>query len=272
MNKLFKEKLAEIKKKLDQMPASEEKTYACPRCQDRGMVLIDNLAYPCDCVQKKRRENLCKHARLSGQYRHKHFEDFDINYYATSPLKSGRSRTITYRQLANDCLQAAKNFSAKVIEGEDHKGMYIYGSVGSGKTLLASCMANVILEAGLGLLFVSVPDLLDELKDTFGSRERKELDLMKEVREVDVLIMDDLGAHQYTDWTAGRIYNIINYRAAQGLSTVITSNLSVDELSEALDLRTSSRILQLCQIYRLETKEDIRRQVYKEKLRKNLTD
>ena len=267
MKDILQKKMQELREAVKNSPKEKvEIRYECPECQDRGLIYRDGVAHVCGCVKKKRLENQCKHARLAGEYRHKEFEDFLLTYYRTGTVNPKSSAT--YRQLANHCLSAAKSFSEKVLSGEEHKGMYIYGTVGSGKTLLASCIANKLLTENVELLFLSVPDFLDELKDTFNQRGGNELELMNQVRSVPVLILDDLGAHAYTDWSAGRIYNIINYRACNNLSTIITSNLSVDELAEAIDVRTSSRILQLCQIYRLETDEDIRRQVYKENIKR----
>jgi DNA replication protein DnaC len=267
MKDILQKKMQELREIIKHSPKETvEEHYDCVICKDRGLIYKDDQAYVCGCVNKKRLENQCKHARLAGEYRYKNFDDFIITYYRTGIVN--RKNSATYRQLANHCLSAAKSFSDKVIAKEEHKGMYIYGTVGSGKTLLASCIANRLLKEDKELLFISVPDFLDELKDTFNNRGNNELTLMNQVRSIPVLILDDLGAHAYTDWSAGRIYNIINYRACNNLSTIITSNLSVDELAEAIDVRTSSRILQLCQIYRLETDEDIRRQVYKENIKR----
>ncbi len=268
MKDLWDVKLKELREAIKHSSKElEQKEYVCSLCQDRGLIYRDGLAYRCTCVQKRQMDLSSKKAHLSGEYKEKHFDDFRLDYYASKPYAEDKKGT--YRQSANQSLQAAKLFTELVIAGEMPKGLYLYGNVGSGKTLLASCIANQLIESRQEVLFVSIPDLLDELKDTFNGRTGNELALMNRVRKAKTLIMDDLGAHMYTDWTAGRIYNIINYRASHNLSTIITSNLTVDELRTALDERTSSRILQLCQIYRLQSDQDIRRQVYIENLKSN---
>jgi DNA replication protein DnaC len=267
MKDILQRKMQELRETIKNSPKEiVEIHYDCPKCQDRGLIYKDGQAYVCSCVKKKHLENQCKHARLAGEYLHKDFDDFQIKYYDTFRVDS--SSNVTYRQLANKCFGAAKSYTESVIKGEKHKGMYIYGTVGSGKTLLTSCIANRLLQENMELLFISVPDFLDEIKATFNQRGNQEMVLMNQVRNIPVLILDDLGAHAYTDWSAGRIYNIINYRASNNLSTIITSNLSVDALSEALDERTSSRIMQLCTLYRLETEVDIRCQVYQENIKR----
>jgi len=81
---------------------------------------------------------------------------------------------------------------------------------------------------------------------------------MDSARRVHVLILDDLGAHNYTEWTRNKLYSIINYRLNNNLPTVITTNLDLAELEEYLGERTTSRIIQMCRIFRLMVETDIR--------------
>ena len=75
-----------------------------------------------------------------------------------------------------------------------------------------------------------------------------------------MLILDDLGAHQYTEWARGKLFTILNYRINHNLPTVITTNLSVEDVGEAIGDRAASRIIELCQPYMLEADVDIRLQ------------
>ena len=120
------------------------------------------------------------------------------------------------------------------------------------------------MEAQLQVLFLVVPDLLDELRATYKS-EINEMDLLDSARTIPFLILDDLGAHNYTDWTRNRIYSIINYRMNELLPTIITSNLSLDEMEDYIGLRTTSRIIQSSRIFRLTVEKDIRHQMYYER-------
>ena len=263
MKDILQEKMQELLETVRNSPKELiDREFECPNCRDRGLIYEQGEARVCSCVWKKRLERRFSHARVAKEYRSKTFHDFDLDFYSNSQIED---TAFTYRQRANNCLIAAKDFTQKVLSGENGKGLYISGPVGSGKTLLVSCIANELLSNDSEVLFLSVPDFLDELRDTFNQKNLNEMDLMDQVRNVSVLILDDLGAHTYTEWTKGRIFNIINYRASNNLATVITSNLSVSEVSDEIDERTSSRILQLCQIYQLDTQEDIRRQVYKKK-------
>jgi len=70
--------------------------------------------------------------------------------------------------------------------------------------------------------------------------------------------VDDLGAHNYTDWAKNKLYTIINYRLNNRLPTLITSNLDLNDLEQYLGQRTTSRIIQMCKFYRLLVETDIR--------------
>ena len=127
-----------------------------------------------------------------------------------------------------------------------------------------------MIEQQTKLLFLVVPDLLDELRASFGSKsETSEFDLLDIARTVPVLILDDLGAHNYTDWSRNRIYSILNYRMNEQLPTIITTNLHASEIETYLGVRTWSRLMQMCRVFRLSTEKDIRMQKYKE--RENLS-
>jgi DNA replication protein DnaC len=81
---------------------------------------------------------------------------------------------------------------------------------------------------------------------------------MDTARKAEVLVLDDLGAHNFTEWTQNKIFSLINYRMNHGLPCVITTNLSLEEMNQVVGLRTVSRIIEMCKIYRLYVDEDIR--------------
>lgn len=134
------------------------------------------------------------------------------------------------------------------------------GPVGCGKTYLAGAIANELVGYGIEVLFTVVPDLLDEIRSTYDRQEggQSEIELLEAARKVGVLILDDLGAHNYTEWTRNKLYSILNFRLIHQLPTVITTNLTLQELDSYLGERTTSRIVQLCRAYRLAAERDIR--------------
>lgn len=244
-------------------PNSASLTVNCPICQDRGIVLQGDMARPCQCMQQKRIENQFRHARMARGLLNCRFESFKTDYYKSS----GDHHDRTYLESALKALNASREFVTDCLEDSHGLGLLLTGPVGAGKTFLAASIANALMQQEMQVLFVVVPDLLDQLRATYKS-EDSELDLLDTAREVPILILDDLGAHNYTDWTRNRIYSIINYRLNEQLPTVITSNLSLGEMEEYLGARTTSRIIQSCRIFRMNVEQDIRMRQYQDRERK----
>ncbi|MCO5386671.1 ATP-binding protein [Desulfosporosinus sp.] len=237
-------------------PNSNDKS-GCPICDDRGIVLEGDIAYPCSCMQSRKIENQFRHARISRELMNCRLEKFRFDYYSDD-------MTDIHRDGAVRALKAAKSFVDDCLRTPYGLGLLFTGPVGSGKTYLAASIANELMESQLKVLFLVVPDLLDELRATYKS-DLNELDLLDTARSVPILILDDLGAHNYTDWTRNRLYSIINYRLNEQLPTVITSNLSLDEMEDYIGIRTTSRIIQSSRIFRLTVEKDIRLQIYQER-------
>ena len=113
------------------------------------------------------------------------------------------------------------------------------GESGRGKTHLAGAIANFRLEAGDTVCFANVPDLLDELRGTYAPDASERFDaLLQRLRDVPVLILDDLGAHQTTPWAQEKLYQILNDRYEGRMPTVVTTNTEMSRL----DPRLASRL------------------------------
>ena len=125
-----------------------------------------------------------------------------------------------------------QGYEHAVAYAEDPRGwLVLTGQSGSGKTHLAAAIANNVLERGLPVLFVFVPDLLDHLRSAFAPSSDVSFDqLFEQVRSAPFLVLDDLGGHSSTPWAQEKLYQILNYRYSNRLPTVFTLGAPLEEI------------------------------------------
>jgi len=114
-----------------------------------------------------------------------------------------------------------------MVNCED-RGMFLYGPRGTGKTKLVAIIANEKARCGHPVLFSSVPDLLADIRSTFGSNTTAET--MRVVCEAHCLVLDDFGAERMTEWVGEQLFCILNHRYNEKLQTIVTSNYSPDDI------------------------------------------
>lgn len=126
-------------------------------------------------------------------------------------------------------------FRASMAFAEEPRGwLTLQGANGCGKTHLAAAIANRALANGSSVLFAVVPDLLDHLRASFAPGKDIAYDeLFEQVRNVELLILDDLGAQASTPWAQEKLYQVVNYRTVSGLPTVVTTDQPLDQIQAA---------------------------------------
>jgi len=239
----------------------------CKLCRDNGIILKGEVAVPCSCTKQKKIKKLLKASCLPEKLLDCTLENFSFKYYSKS--SHDPEIGISYYDLARLAYQAAKTFIYNFLKNSNTDGLLFTGQVGSGKTFLACCIANELLKKGNPVLFAVVPDLLDQIRSTYdfgrGSDIITEFDILDTAKQAPLLILDDLGVHNYTEWTKNKLYSILNYRLNQHLPIIVTTNIIPEELEQYLGERTTSRLLEMCKPYRLLVDIDIRAVQRKEK-------
>ncbi len=186
-------------------------------------------AVPCKCkraeLEKKRNDNLVKLSQL-GALQSQTFATFAPSGIGLPPDKA--------RNLAL-AFETAQRF-AEQPEG----WLMLRGGYGCGKTHLAAAIANLQLERGRRVMFINTPDLLDHLRGTYRPGSAVSYDeRFEEIRNTPLLILDDLGSQNQSDWAQEKLYQIFNYRYNARLPTVVTTNEDLDSVEPRVRSRLS---------------------------------
>jgi DNA replication protein DnaC len=142
---------------------------------------------------------------------------------------------------------------ARMLVSGTHSGLYIVGEVGSGKSGLACACLNELGKARVRCRFVRLPELLIDGAEAAGE------EALEPVKSTPVVVLDDIGAHQATDFARRWLQTVIDARVDRGLRTIFTSNLDLDGLKAMLeDDRVSSRIAGHCKQVKIKGVRDWR--------------
>ncbi len=142
------------------------------------------------------------------------------------------------------CLTIAKRY---VVTFEQRKalgeGLYIEGTIGTGKTHLAAAISLALLRQGVPVIFKTANNLLQDLKNSFDEYgNATEGQLLNLYKSADLLVIDDLGKEQCTEWSASTLYTIINDRYEDMKPVIVTTNYNGVDLINALTPRGGDRI------------------------------
>ncbi len=182
---------------------------------------------PCECrlreQERRKHEELLRIGNL-GPFEDKTFENFDPGI--NRDVAEARAAAIEY---------------ARDPKGSGAPWLFFHGGCGTGKTHLAAAIANYyITHQGGRALFTIVPDLLDHLRSTFNPSDTGGVTydrLFQDVREVPLLVLDDLGTQSGTPWAQEKLFQLLNHRYVGRLATVVTTNLRLEEIDERLRTR-----------------------------------
>ena len=202
--------------------------YSCKKCEDKGFV----NGIMCDCFKELLKsleyEKLCSNLPVTNC----RFDNFKLDYYPDGIGTSPRQRM---ESVLNYCKTYATDFSKK------SSSLLLYGHTGLGKTHLSLAIAGKVVEDGHGVIYSSAQNLFNKLeKEKFG---RSDGNTEENILGCDLLIIDDLGAEFTTQFTVSALYNIVNSRELEGKPTIISTNLTPEQLLSTYSERIASRIL-----------------------------
>ena len=249
--------LVDLNKKIDQLKKEKEKiltslgkdlnylkpNYECKDCSDTGYFFKDGQTIMCHCL-KQRLFNLEYNKSNIANLEKENFEHFSFDLYSNEINEEKYHSKISPRKNIEFIYKLAHKFIDN-FENTEQKNLLFTGNTGLGKSFLSSCIANEILKKGKTVLYQTAPVMLDTVIDyRFGKNVSK--DIYDNLLNVDLLIIDDLGTENINSMKFSELFNIINTRLLNSnkiTKTIISTNLSLDNLFKTYDERIVSRLV-----------------------------
>ena len=210
----------------------------CARCGDSGWV----GAEMCDCLKV-----LCAQEQLRELSRlldlgEQSFQQFDFSYYSPEVWPDwGRSPRENMEKVFQICRDYAQNFGRYYFNN-----LFLSGGTGLGKTFLSACIARTVSENGFSVVYDTAGSIFAQFETEKFSRDgedaREARDGTRRYLGCDLLILDDLGSEMATPFIQAALYRLVNSRLTADRRTVISSNLTMDDVRRRYTPQIASRL------------------------------
>ena len=216
---------------LDEQPA-------CPKCNDTGWV----GARMCDCLKKLCGEEQIKELSKLLDLGEQSFDSFSLDFYSPLPWKG---ESLPPRENMEFIYEVCLNYAQKF--GKFYfRNLFLTGAPGLGKTFLSACIARTVSERGFSVVYDTAVNIFARFEEQKFARDRLEAGEAKdETRRYlgcDLLILDDLGSELTTPFVQSALYTLVNSRLTADRQTVISSNLSMDQVRQRYTPQIASRL------------------------------
>lgn len=237
IKKLKEEKIC-ILKSLNLTEEYLKAKYECPLCNDVGYIITTNSNQMCTCL-KQELLNIAYNKSNLNKLNRENFSTFNFNKYSDEINFEKYNANISPRENMKNILKIVKNFIYN-FNNYNERNLLFTGNTGLGKTFISNCIANEILHINKTVLYQTAPIMLDSIIDYRFNRN--DGSIYKDILNVDLLIIDDLGTESMNSLKFTELFNIINSRIlSNNTKTLISTNLSVNELLKNYDERIFSR-------------------------------
>ena len=203
--------------------------YECKKCCDTGFV--DNKM--CSCMKEALTLAGIENSGFANLIREQNFNNFSLDYYK----KNTSHYDIMHKNL--EFLQEyAQSFNPKTSTS-----ILMMGGTGLGKTHLSSAVAREVIEKGNDVFYTGAIDLFSQFEiQRFKSYNNEPNELIERYFECDLLIIDDLGTEMINQFSVSTLYNLLNDRLCRKKPTIVSTNLSQDDINKKYTDRITSRM------------------------------
>lgn len=224
--------------------------YECIVCSDTGYIKSNKGSKMCNCLKQKILNLSYNKANISSVKR-ENFDTFNEELFSSEPHSRFKvSPKVNMINIKNKCLEFINNF-----DDPDTHNLFFTGNTGLGKTFMSNCIAERLISKGKTVIYQTAPVLLDTIIDAKMSKTKtqEQINFIKDILDADFLIIDDLGTECMNSMKITELFNIINTRLlnldSKVTKTLISTNLSLEQIFKVYEERIGSRIAGFYDIY-----------------------
>lgn len=215
-----------------------ELQYQCNDCKDTGYITNDK----CHCFKQSIVNILYSQSNIKTAITKENFSTFSLDYYPDSFIDDsvGLSPRENMEKIVASVMNFINNFD------DCFENLIIYGNTGVGKTFLTNCIAKELLDRSKTVIYLTAFQLFDILeKNKFNKGDDNEeiQNKFDYILDCDLLIIDDLGTELTNAFINTQLYLCVNERYLREKSTIISTNLSLDNINDKYSERIFSRII-----------------------------
>lgn len=214
-----------------------KEVHSCDKCNDTGYV----NGKMCSCYKQILINELYNISGLGQLLEKENFDTFNLSKFDDTKFKNEKmSQRENMKQVFRAALHYTDNFE------KSDKNLLFYGGTGLGKTFTCNCIAKELMSKGIVVLYQTAFRMIETISEHKFNRNGESYenkDNYSMIYSADLLIIDDLGTESVNSFTTTELFNIINSRMINNKKTIISTNLSLEKLSETYSDRIISRVM-----------------------------
>lgn len=206
--------------------------YKCSKCKDNGYIGVTK----CQCYKSKLVKLYYKDSELEETLKINNFDNLDLSLFSNQKINDDK---FTPRRNIENIIEYLKgDFIPNFGKKDDN--ILFYGNSGTGKTFLSCCVAKELLDDGYLVVYRTMDELIRNLREV---KFEKNIELENILLNCDLLIIDDLGSEQVTDFSTTEFFNLLNKKLLKKKKLLISTNLPLLGISKLYTERISSRLI-----------------------------